>query len=141
MKKDIRLGTTTPNITMDIPSGNINIFIPGNVPSSKNTKQWTGRYLVWSKAAQKYVKDTEEYWLEYKNTFKKATRGKSKPYWIKFKLIRGSKHKFDYPNPLQTLLDLMVKYEWISDDNADEIIPVFEPYEYNKKNPGVIIKI
>jgi hypothetical protein len=41
------------------------IFIPNNVPSSKNSKQWTGKFLVWSKTAQKYVKDTEFYWKQY----------------------------------------------------------------------------
>ena len=35
----------------------------------------------------------------------------------------------------------MVKYGWITDDNADIIIPVFEQYEYNKENPGVYINI
>jgi hypothetical protein len=35
------------------------IFIAGNCPSSKNSKVWTGKYLVWSKAARKYVEDTE----------------------------------------------------------------------------------
>lgn len=117
------------------------IFIPKNVPSSKNTKQWTGRYLVWSKVAQQYVKDTDKYWKEYKEEFIQATKDKKKPYIVRFKLIRGSRHKFDYPNPLQTLLDLMVKYEWLEDDNADEIIPVFEPYEYDNNNPGVIITV
>jgi hypothetical protein len=120
---------------------NNEIFIPGNVPSSKNTKQWTGKYLVWSKVAQKYVKDTEYFWKQNKELFYIAIRNKSNPLQISFKFIRKSKHKFDYVNPLQTILDLMVRYDWIEDDNADIILPVFEPYEYNKDNPGVIIKI
>jgi hypothetical protein len=35
----------------------------------------------------------------------------------------------------------MVKNEWIQDDNCEYMIPYFEPYEYNKENPGVEIKI
>ena len=35
----------------------------------------------------------------------------------------------------------MVKHGWIEDDNADNLIPVFDKYKYDKKNPGVIIKI
>ena len=35
----------------------------------------------------------------------------------------------------------MVKYNWIKDDNCQEIIPVFEEYKYDKNKPGVIIKI
>ena len=33
-------------------------FIPGNVPSSKNGKRWTGKYLISSKTVMKYRKDT-----------------------------------------------------------------------------------
>lgn len=117
------------------------IFIEGNVPSSKNTKQWTGRHLVWSKAAQKYVRETEGQWLVQRDRWLTMIEGREQPLKVSFKFVRKSKHKFDYVNPLQTILDLMVRYNWIPDDNADEIIPVFEPYEYNKENPGVFINI
>lgn len=119
-------------------------FIPGNVPSSKNSKVWTGKFLVWSKTARKYVKDTEFYWKKYSNEFEKQyyfITEEETPLKVSFKFIRGSKHKFDYPNPLQTVLDLMVTYRWIPDDNADIILPVFEQYEYSKKFPGVVITI
>lgn len=115
-------------------------FIPGNVPSSKNSRQWTGKYYIASKTTQKYRKTTQEYWINLKDEFIKNLP-KDKPYIIEFKFVRGNKHKFDYPNPLQTVLDEMVKYGWIEDDNADVILPVFLPYEYDKKNPGVLIKI
>lgn len=122
------------------------IFIPGNVPSSKNSKIWTGKHLIWSKTASKYVKDTEKYWISNCNIFRFSASGAidreaEYPVKVSFKFIRGSRHKFDYVNPLQTILDLMVKYGWIPDDNADIIIPVFEQYEYNKENPGIFIKI
>ena len=35
----------------------------------------------------------------------------------------------------------MVKNNWIEDDNAEYMIPVFEQYEYDKENPGVYITI
>ena len=35
----------------------------------------------------------------------------------------------------------MVKHGWIEDDNANFIIPVIEDFEYDKNNPGVLIKI
>lgn len=117
------------------------IFIPGNVPSSKNTKQWTGRYLVWSKTAQKYVRDTEDIWISKKEEWLELLGQRQFPVRVSFKFIRKTRHKFDYVNPLQTVLDLMVKYNWIPDDNADIILPVFEPYEYDKDNPGVYINI
>lgn len=122
------------------------IFIPGNVPSSKNSKIWTGRHLIWSKTATKYIKDTEKYWISNCNIFRFNASGAidreaEYPIDVSFRFIRGSKHKFDYVNPLQTVLDLMVRYGWIPDDNADIIVPVFEQYEYNKENPGVYIRI
>jgi len=117
------------------------IFIPVNVPSSKNGKTWTGKRLVWSKSAQKYVKATKTFWEFHQEHFIRKSAGKALPLKVSFKFIRGTRHKFDYVNPLQTVLDLMVTYGWIPDDNADEILPVFEPYEYNKDNPGVVIKV
>lgn len=119
----------------------MSIFIEGSVPSSKNTKQWTGRHLVWSKAAQKYVRDSRDQWISKKPEWLRMIEGKEYPLIVSFKFIRKTKHRFDYINPLQTILDLMVKYDWIPDDNADIILPVFEQYEYDKDCPGVIINV
>jgi hypothetical protein len=115
------------------------IFIKGNVPSSKNSKVWTGRFFVWSKASQRYVKESEVEWAINAKVFKSMIH--EYPIRCSLTFIRGSKHQFDYVNPTQTILDLMVKRGWIEDDNADIIIPVFEQYKYDKENPGVIIKI
>jgi hypothetical protein len=124
---------------------NKEFFIPYNCPSSKNSKIFTGTFLIWSKTAQEYRRKTLEYWLlskiEFRKEVIKAVSLNGWPIKVSFKYIRGSKHKFDYCNPLQTTLDLMVENGWISDDNADIILPSFEPYEYSKDNPGTIIKI
>jgi len=117
------------------------IFIPGNVPSSKNSKQWTGKFLVTSKTVKKYVKQSEPYWIQFRPQFNREIKGLELPYRIKFTFIRNSRHKFDLANPLQTIQDLMVKYEWIPDDNADILQPVFGKYRYYKENPGVWIKV
>ena len=117
------------------------IFIKGNVPSSKNSKVWTGKFLVWSKTAQKYRKESKQQWVDNRDKFLKECKKAEKPYVVSFTFVRGSKHKFDYVNPLQTVLDIMVEEGWLDDDNADEIIPVFEPYLYDKENPGVMIEV
>jgi len=117
------------------------IFIPGNVPSSKNSKVWTGKFLISSKATREWEKNTIEYWQLFGPRFKKCIKQQPKPYNISFKFIRGSRHKFDYVNPLQTIQDAMVKNGWIEDDNADIMIPIIEKYEYSVKNPGVYITI
>tara|TARA_R110001592_G_scaffold108024_2_gene302161 strand:+ start:8768 stop:9142 length:375 start_codon:yes stop_codon:yes gene_type:complete len=117
------------------------IFIPGNVPSSKNSKQWTGKMLINSKATRAYIKNSTEFYMKNRVAFQGMLKGKEKPYLLSLQFIRGTKHKFDYINPTQTIHDVMVKFNWLKDDNCDEIIPIFEKYKYDKENPGVIIKI
>ena len=117
------------------------IFIPGNVPSSKNGRVWTGRNSIASKATRKYWKSSEPYWESLRKQFTSQLKGKNKPYRIKFTFIRGNRHKFDYINPLQTIQDVMVKHHWIEDDNCDILIPTMGVYKYDKNNPGVLITI
>lgn len=118
------------------------IFIPGNTPSSKNSKQITkSGFIVHSKQCQKYYKETNTYWKENKDKFLELVKDKPKPYKVCFKFIRDSKRRFDFINPCQTVSDLMVKYGWIDDDNMNEIIPSFEPHEVDKENAGVYITV
>ena len=121
------------------------IFIPGNVPSSKNGRRWKGRYFIVSKQTQRYYKNSKKYWIENKKEFLKLLKGKDSqnkaPYRITFKFVRKSRHKFDYINPAQTIQDQMVKFGWITDDNAEEMLPIFLEFEYNKDNPGVYINV
>lgn len=117
------------------------IFIPGNVPSSKNSKQWTGKMLISSKTVRNYIKEHEKDWALYKNDFQKLVKNKPKPYKVTFYFIRDTKRKFDYINALQLPCDLMVKYGWLLDDNCDEIIPIIKGYEVDKKRCGVIIDV
>ena len=116
-------------------------FIPGNVPSSKNGRRWTGKYFIASKTVINYRKNTKAYYIQYAKAFIKELNKYDLPVEIHLTFIRNSKHKFDYINPAQTVQDDMVTYHWITDDNADNIKPVFKDYKYDKKNPGVIIEI
>ena len=121
------------------------IFIPGNVPSSKNNKVWTGKFFVNSKATQKYIKESKQYYLDYKDDFAKMAKNKNYLV-IGLHFVRKSKHRYDWVNPVQTVQDLMVKYEWIKDDNVDIMVPYPLKVEnnyttYDKNNPGVWIEI
>jgi len=117
------------------------VFIKGNVPSSKNSKRWTGKMLINSKTVMKYYKAVEQQMKNNADKFKKQMDKKEKPCYVSFKFIRDSRRKFDYINPAQTIQDLMVKYNWIEDDNCTQLIPVFELYEIDKENAGVYITI
>jgi Holliday junction resolvase RusA-like endonuclease len=120
---------------------NKTFFIPGNVPSSKNGKQWTGRYFVYSKATKRYQKESRDWYLVYRDEFKEIIKDLPKPLVIEFEFVRDSHRKFDYVNPLQTVQDFMVEAGWMEDDNADELIPRFLPYRYDKEKPGVYISV
>ena len=117
------------------------IFIPKNVPSSKNSKQWTGKYLIHSKTVTKYIKETKADWINNKNKFLQLIKNKQKPYHVKFTFIRDSKRKFDYINPCQTVQDLMEQYGYVENDNCENIIPCFGVYTVDKQNAGVIIEV
>ncbi len=117
------------------------IFIEGNVPSSKNSRLFTGKHFIASKSTRNWYASTDNSFKQNKDKFHKMLEGKSKPYLIEFEFIRKSKHKFDYINPAQTVQDAMVHQGYLDDDNADEMIPVFKKYTYNKKNPGVYIRV
>lgn len=119
------------------------IFLKGNVPSSKNSKQWTGRMLINSKTVRNYLKNYGKQWEEKAEEFKESIKKNNleKPYKIGMYFIRDSKRKFDYINVAQLPQDLMVKYNWLNDDNCDEIVPVFLGYEVNKENTGVYISL
>jgi Holliday junction resolvase RusA-like endonuclease len=116
-------------------------FIPGNTPSSKNSRQWTGKYFITSKSVTKYRQDTNAIYMKLKDSFVQSFNQFELPVYITFTFTRNSKRKFDYANPLQTVQDDMTKHGWIPDDNCDIMIPVFEKYKYNKNNSGVLITL
>lgn len=115
--------------------------INGSTPSSKNSRVYTGKHFIASKATRKWVLETEKYFKTQKDSFLEELSKHSVPYKIEFKFVRGSKHKFDYINPAQTIQDAMVKHGWIEDDNCTVMIPFFAEYEYDKENPRVEIRI
>jgi len=117
------------------------IFIPFNVSSSKNSKQWTGKYLINSKATRTYIKNSKKDYQKNKDKFIELTKDLDKPLHISFFFIRSSRRKFDYINPAQTVQDLMVKYGWIEDDDIHNLVPHFDGYSVDKENAGVIIKV
>lgn len=117
------------------------IFIPGNTPSSKNSRVWTGKFFIASKAVAKWRKESKEAWESNKDKFLNEIKDKPFPLSIRFTFVRQSKHKFDYANPLNTVQDEMVKHGYLEDDNADILIPSLSPYKYDKLNPGVYIEV
>lgn len=134
------------------------IFISGNVPSLKNSKQFipsrvtkNGKVirsmLIPSKTVTKYLKAHEYQFIhaDIRNKFLFLSN-EMNPVIIGFHFVRGTRHKFDFGNACQIIQDLMSKHGWIEDDNMDCLIPIpfmikDKWYSYNKEDPGVYLKI
>lgn len=124
------------------------ITLYGELYSSKNSRQvvnMRGRTLVLkSKQCQRGEKEFAPQMEELRDAFISECESQlenRKPLKIAFKIYRKTRRRFDYVNIIQSLLDLMVKHNWIIDDNADEILPVFREYEVDKDNPRVEISV
>ena len=122
------------------------IFIAGNTPSSKNSKQFVTlkngkKLLLNSKIVRKYIDKSEMDWRFNKTEFFKMLKGKNKPYKIELYFIRDSKRRFDYINVAQIIFDLMQEYGYIEDDDSQNIIPVFKGFEVDKARAGVEIRV
>lgn len=122
------------------------IFIAGNTPSSKNSKQFVTlkngkKLLLNSKIVRKYIDKSEMDWRFNKTEFFKMLKGKNKPYKIELYFIRDSKRKFDYINAAQIIFDLMQHYGYIEDDDSTNVIPIFKGFEVDKARAGVEIEV
>lgn len=118
-------------------------FIAGNVPSSKNGKVWTGRYFVVSAAMKKWRTLTRSSWEKQKQEFVDFIRLQSTTpvIFIHLTFIKSTKTLFDYYGPGETIMDEMVQQNWINDDNAYQIVPVFGKFRVDKEKAGVEIRI
>lgn len=111
-------------------------FISGNVPSSKNNKIKTRYGIINSERVTRYYNSAIPQLEAIRDSFK----GEIKNYPIKLHIFyyRGSRHRFDYINPTQTLQDALVKAGLIEDDNSSILIPIFEGHCYTgKEKSGV----
>ena len=140
------------------------IFIPGNVPSSKNSRINTKHGSFASKTVKAYLNSlgiqsyssSKKIVKGYVNKpnlienlredFLKQTSGKQLPLEIGFHFVRDSKRKFDFHNIIQVVLDLLTAHDIIIDDNMDCVIPFAlkrdgKFYSVNKEQSGVWIKI
>lgn len=118
-----------------------------SVPSKKNSRQnfvKNGKQIsIPSKNHSDYVKMTAMQYSVFGKEFRNTVKFYELKYPLKIELtfVRSTKHRFDYCNAAQTVEDLIVKNNWIEDDSADHLIPIFIPYEFNKEVPGVKIKL
>jgi hypothetical protein len=122
------------------------IFIPGSVPSSKNSRRNFGHVSLPSELTEKWRENTACFWNKFRSHFIKECQGKQFPLIVGIHFVRKSKHKWDFINPCQTVQDEMMHKEWIADDNTSIMYPVPLKidnllWSYDSKNPGVYIRV
>lgn len=117
-------------------------FIPGNVPSKKNSlhPRNRGKRMISSKYEQ-YKRSVESYLIKMSKSFKKALKEKEKPYEIGFFFIKPTKHAADYTNKIDTVQDVLVSFGLLPSDEMDVIKPIPLGYEVNREKAGVIIRL
>ena len=143
------------------------IFIPGNVPSLKNSKiattigkgknkrtillpSKTVKNYLQKMGIKKYHKNRVENYAIRPNVFRLSVgdyfNNYPKPAIVGFHFVRDSKRKFDFHNAVQIIADLLVAHSCIEDDNMDYFIPVpmridGNWYSVDKEKPGCWLKI
>ena len=138
------------------------VFVKGNIPSSKNSKVATSKGVFHSKTVTKWLR--EQGIQHYSVSKKEVTLYKTRPCVFPVKelkelfkdveypcevglhFVRQTKSRFDLINIAQIIMDLMVAFGIIEDDDISHVVPrnVWingQPSSVNKTNPGVFILI
>lgn len=120
------------------------IFVPGNVPSLKNSKVKTSRGIFHSPTVSKFIrslgiqhfnsrkKEIKGYndplrpnvFEAFREEFERMKEGKSNPIIIGYHQVRNSKRLFDFSNSVELVQDLLTAHDFIEDDNVKFVFPV-----------------
>lgn len=99
------------------------VYIPGNVPSAKNSKQKTKFGLIGSKASLRYKHDIAPIYNSKRKEFQAMLLSHTAPYNVGFHFIRATRGRFDFNNMTQMVQDMMVDAHWLDDDNVRNMLP------------------
>jgi len=120
------------------------IWIPGNVPSLKNSKVKTKGGIFSSPTVSKYIRSLG---IQHFNSRKKEVKGyvdrtrpnqiealraqfeemkagKENPIFIGYHQVRNSKRLFDFSNSVEVIQDLFTSHGFIEDDNVKYVFPI-----------------
>jgi hypothetical protein len=120
------------------------IWIPGNVPSLKNSKVKTRTGIFSSPTVNKYIrslgiqgfnsrKKTVKGYVDktrpnqielLREQFNKMKIGKDDPLFIGYHQVRKTKALFDFSNSVEIIQDLFTAHDFIEDDNVKYVFPV-----------------
>lgn len=120
------------------------MWVPGNVPSLKNSKVKTSKGIFSSPTVNKYLRSigiqgyssSKKTVKGYKDPSRKnlfemqrpifdaMLSGKEYPLVIGIHQIRNSKRAFDFSNSVEIIQDLLVAHDFIEDDNVRFMFPM-----------------
>lgn len=120
------------------------IFVPGNIPSLKNSKVKTSKGIFHSPTVSKFIrsigiqhfnsrkKEIKGYkdplrpnkFEAFREEFERMKEGKGNPIIIGYHQIRNSKRLFDFSNSVELVQDLLTAHDFIEDDNVKFVFPV-----------------
>lgn len=120
------------------------IWIPGNVPSLKNSKVKTKRGIFSSPTVNRYIrglgiqsfssrkkevkgyvdKNRPNQFEALRAQFEEMKIGKDDPLFIGYHHVRNSKRLFDFSNSVELIQDLLTSHDFIEDDNVKYVFPV-----------------
>ena len=143
-------------------------WIPGNTPSSKNSKIKSKNGIFASKTVKKYLRALglqaysptrktltkyktipcvlDESFPTVKENVQELLKTKEYPVVVEFHFVRQTKRAFDFNNITQIVQDIMVAADLIEDDDMNHLIPIpwklkGKYFTVNKRCPGVLIRI
>lgn len=120
------------------------IFIPGNVPSLKNSKVKAKRGIFKSPTVTKYIRSlgiqnfnskdktvkgyvdpSKPNYIEgLREEFEEMKKGKDDPIFIGFHQVRKDRRLFDFSNSVEVIQDLLTAHDIIEDDNVKYVFPI-----------------
>jgi Holliday junction resolvase RusA-like endonuclease len=112
----------------------LEIILPGNVISKKNSKRICRGRLLSSKAFLAYEKACLQELM-----FRRVKWLGSYPVEMHCQFFRKTKQKFDYSNMMESLQDILVKAKVIADDDYQHVIPCRPSMAIDKDNPRAVI--
>lgn len=106
-----------------------------NVPSSKNSKIWTGKILIKSKLCQRYIKWAEPLFKANKPLWEsQMQKVEQLPIKVEYYFYRDSKRHWDLINILQIIADIMQAEGYLENDDTAHFIPYYAGEEVVKKD-------
>jgi hypothetical protein len=113
----------------------LHLVLKGRIPSKKNNKVWTGKYLVSSAKYKKWEANMSEQLVEYANMFIEKAEIQCEFHWPD--LLNA-----DLTNKAESIMDLLVLNNVLKDDNWKILYDVhLRSVGLDRKDPRVEIWI